>query len=257
MRRMPAAALVVSRAAGWRSALAFSFVFHRLGALAGGTAVAVTISSLVHASAGELPAVYAAAALAARRVRAGRRPPRHSGQRDVRADGRARRRGARRRRLGSGPLGWLRGARPVGVLGALAGLVASPSARARVPAGSCAAALVRGLGRGTRRLLRPVRGRHLGRGGRRRAQRRRERRPEVDGGRRGGAGGDRIARPVPASRWVRSPPRLAGVRDGGRRRPGDPPRRHRVLPPYPDRRAGGAGLGGRRDPRGRACSARP
>jgi phosphate/sulfate permease len=59
------AALVVSRAAGWRSALTFSFVFHAIGALAGGTAVAVTISSLVHARSGVLPSVYAAAALAA------------------------------------------------------------------------------------------------------------------------------------------------------------------------------------------------
>ena len=151
------AALVVSRAAGWRTALTFSFAFHALGALAGGTAVAVTVSSLVHAGAGHLPSVYAAAALAAVgfvTVAARRGIPASATYGLI--GGLV---GAALAADGWGAIHWggIEGHKPAGVLGALIGLVASPLLG--LAAGwVLRAALTRGLGRGTRRLLRPVRG---------------------------------------------------------------------------------------------------
>jgi PiT family inorganic phosphate transporter len=151
------AALVVSRAAGWRTALTFSFVFHVLGALAGGTAVAVTISSLVHVSAGESPSVYAAAALAAVgfvTVAARRGIPASATYGLI--GGLV---GAALVAGGWGAIHWggIHGHKPIGVFGAIVGLVASPLLGL-----ACGwilrRALVRGLGRGTRRLLQPVRG---------------------------------------------------------------------------------------------------
>src|SRR3989442_2394098 len=151
------AALVVSRAAGWRTALAFSFVFHALGALAGGTAVAVTVSSLVHASPHVLPSAYAAAALAAVgfvTVAARRGIPASATY------------GMLGGLIGAAPVaggfgaihwGGIRDHRPVGVVGALIGLVVSP-VLGLVCGAALRGALTRVLRRGTRRFLGPVRG---------------------------------------------------------------------------------------------------
>ena len=151
------AALVVSRAAGWRSALAFSFVFHALGALAGGTAVAVTVSSLVHVHAGKATSAYAAAALAAVGfvVVAARRGIPASATYGL-VGGLI---GAGLVAGGWGAIHWggFHGLRPIGLIGALVGLVVSPLLG--VGCGwTLRALLARSLRRGTRRLLRPVRG---------------------------------------------------------------------------------------------------
>src|SRR5262249_47586491 len=151
------AALVVSRAAGWRSALTFSFAFHAAGALAGGTAVAVTISSLIRAKPDVLPSAYAAAALAAVgfvTVAARRGLPASATYGLIG--------GLVGAALVSGGVdaihwGGLRGLRPVGVFGALIGLLVSPLL------GFLCGAVARrvltlSLARGTRRVLRPVRG---------------------------------------------------------------------------------------------------
>ncbi len=58
------AALVGSRAAGYRTAIAFSFVFHALGAFLGGTAVALTIAGLIDVAQADVPAAFASACLA-------------------------------------------------------------------------------------------------------------------------------------------------------------------------------------------------
>ena len=152
-----AAALVVSRAAGWHQALAFSFVLHAAGVLVGGTAVAVTVNGLVHVGRGDVALVYAVASASAVVfvVVAGRLGIPASatygmigglvGAALVAAGWRAIHWG--------GVVGW----RPVGVLGVAAGLVLSPTL------GVAGGALVRGalgraLARGTRRLLGPIRG---------------------------------------------------------------------------------------------------
>ena len=151
------AAMVVSRAAGWRTALTFSFVFHALGAMAGGTAVAVTVSSLVHASPHVLPSVYAAAALAALGfvIVAARRGIPASATYGM-LGGLV---GAALVAGGFGAIHWggIRDHRPVGVIGALIGLVVSP-ALGLVCGAALGGALTRVLRRGTRRFLRPVRG---------------------------------------------------------------------------------------------------
>jgi len=151
------AALVVSRSARWRSALAFSFVFHAVGALAGGTAVAVTISTLIRAQPDVLPSAYAAAALAAVGfvVVAARRGLPASATYGLIG-------GLVGAALVSGGFdavhwGGLHGLRPFGVLGALVGLVVSPLLGLLCGA-AIRAALMRSLARGTRRLLSPLRG---------------------------------------------------------------------------------------------------
>ena len=152
-----AAALVVSRAAGWRMALAFSFVLHALGALVAGTAVALTVTSLVHVRPGELPSVYAAAALAAVgfvTIAAHRGVPASATYGLI--GGLV---GAALVAGGFGAIRWggIHGHKPVGVFGAIIGLVASPLLG--LAAGwILRATLARVLGRGTRRLLGPVRG---------------------------------------------------------------------------------------------------
>jgi phosphate/sulfate permease len=55
------AVLIASRAASYRSAMAFSFVASAAGGLLAGEAVALTMNSLVHVPAGELPGTYLAA----------------------------------------------------------------------------------------------------------------------------------------------------------------------------------------------------
>jgi len=150
-------ALVASRAAGWRAAIAFSFAFHLLGALVGGTAVAMTINGIVNVNADDLSSVYAAACLAAIAFvsTAARHGIPSSATYGV-VGGLA---GAALAAGGWNAIRWggFHDFRPYGMIGTLGGLVLSPVL------GVCVGFAVRGvLGRalrsGTRRLLGPVRG---------------------------------------------------------------------------------------------------
>jgi PiT family inorganic phosphate transporter len=150
-------ALVASRAAPWHLALGFSFLLHALGALLGGTAVALTIAGLVSVPAADVPTVYAAGCVAtiAFVFGAARLGLPTSATHGLIG-------GLTGAALASGGVdavnwGGLDGIRPVGTLGALAALVVSPMVG--VAAGWTARRLaVRALARGTRRLLGPVRG---------------------------------------------------------------------------------------------------
>ena len=152
-----AAALVVSRTAGWHQALAFSFVLHAVGALVGGTAVAVTVNGLVRVGRGDIAVVYTVASVSAVAfvVVAGRLGIPASATYGM-IGGLV---GSALVAAGWDAIHWggIAGGRPVGVLGVAAGLVLSPAL------GVAGGALVRGalgraLARGTRRLLGPIRG---------------------------------------------------------------------------------------------------
>jgi len=151
------AALVVSRAAGWRVALAFSFVFHAVGALVGGTAVALTIASLVHVDAEDVSATYAAAALSAVVfvVLASRRGIPASATYGL-IGGLV---GAALVAGGTAAIHWggVESGKPVGLIGAVIGLALSPLLGVLGGIG-VRTALAHGLARGTRRLVGPVRG---------------------------------------------------------------------------------------------------
>ena len=58
------AVLIASRAASYRSAMAFSFMAHAAGGLVAGQAVALTMNSLVHVTAGKLLGTYLAGGVA-------------------------------------------------------------------------------------------------------------------------------------------------------------------------------------------------
>jgi PiT family inorganic phosphate transporter len=150
-------ALLASRAASWHVALAYSFVLHAAGALAGGTAVALTVSGLVRTTPADLASAFAAACLAtivlvAAAARAGLPASATYGLVG----------GLVGAGLVAGGLDGVRwggfdGPRPEGVLGTLAGLVLSPVAGAA--AGWAAHRLLRrATRRAARRLLGPVRG---------------------------------------------------------------------------------------------------
>lgn len=150
------AALVGSRTASYRAAAAFSFAFHAAGAFIGGTAVAVTITELVDVADGEVPAAYAAGALAAVAFVAGATRLGVPTSASFGLVGGLV--GAALVAGGAGAVEWggLDGAHPVGTFGVLIGLAVSPAA------GMAAAWLVRHgidriLGRATRRMLGPVR----------------------------------------------------------------------------------------------------
>ncbi len=150
-------ALVASRAASWRAALGFSFVFHVLGALLGGTAVAVTIAGLVSVPLDDVATVYATGCLAtvAFVVAASRLGLPTSATHGL-VGGLV---GAALATDGWGAVRWggFDGIRPTGVLGTLVALIVSPVLG--VGAGWISRRIaVRALSRGTRRLLRPVRG---------------------------------------------------------------------------------------------------
>ncbi len=152
-----ASALIASRAAPWRVALGYSFLLHTLGALLGGTAVALTIASLVSVPNDEVASVYASGCVAtiAFVVVAARLGLPTSATHGLIG-------GLAGAALASGGLdavnwGGLDGIHPIGVLGALAALVLSPIVG--VAAGwASRRLLVRALSRGTRRVLGPVRG---------------------------------------------------------------------------------------------------
>jgi inorganic phosphate transporter, PiT family len=152
-----AAALVVSRAASWHQALAYSFLLHAGGVLVGGTAVAVTVNGLVRVGRGDVALVYAVASVSAIAfvTVAGRLGIPASATYGM-IGGLV---GAALVAAGWGAIHWggLAGGRPVGVLGVAAGLVLSPLLGV---AGGAAvrSVLGRALARGTRRLLGPIRG---------------------------------------------------------------------------------------------------
>jgi PiT family inorganic phosphate transporter len=152
-----ASALVASRAASWRVALGYSFLLHALGALLGGTAVALTIAGLVSVPEAEVAAVYASGCLAtigfvAVAARLGLPTSATHGL----VGGLA---GAAVMANGVGAVNWggLDGIRPVGTLGVLIALVVSPLLGLAAGWASRRIA-VRALARGTRRMLGPVRG---------------------------------------------------------------------------------------------------
>jgi PiT family inorganic phosphate transporter len=152
-----ASALVASRAASWRVALGYSFLLHAVGALLGGTAVALTIARLVSVPDDEVASVYAAGSIAAIAfvavaARLGLPTSATNG-----LDGGVAGAGLAEGGMHAVNWGGLDGIRPVGVLGTLAYLVLSPVVG--VAAGWAARRIaVRSLSRGTRRMLGPVRG---------------------------------------------------------------------------------------------------
>jgi PiT family inorganic phosphate transporter len=152
-----ASSLVASRAATWRVALGYSFVLHALGALLGGTAVALTIAHLVSVPDDEVASVYAAGCIAAVGfVGAAARLGLPTSATHGLVGGLA---GAALAEGGLHAVNWggLDGLRPVGVLGILAALVLSPIVG--LGAGWATRRIaVRALSRGTRRMLGPVRG---------------------------------------------------------------------------------------------------
>lgn len=150
------AALVGSRTATYRAAIAFSFVFHAAGAFIGGTAVAVTITGLIDVADGEVPAAYAAGGLAAIAfVTVATRMSIPTSASFGLVGGLA---GAALVAGGTGAVVWggLDGFHPKGTFGVLIGLAVSPLV------GIAAAWLLRrlldlGLRRATRRVLGPIR----------------------------------------------------------------------------------------------------
>jgi PiT family inorganic phosphate transporter len=151
------AVLIASRTASYRAAMAFSFVASAAGGLLAGEAVAQTMTSLVHVSAGRLPGIYLAggvAGLAFTLVLTRRGVPVSASIALV--GGLA---GAAFVDGGWRAVGWggLHGFRPYGVVGSLLAIFLSP-----VLGGFVALALRRGLGRllprATRDVARSLRG---------------------------------------------------------------------------------------------------
>ena len=152
-----ASALVASRTAPWRVALGYSFVLHALGALLGGTAVALTIAGLVAVPDDEVAAVYASGCFATISfVAVGARLGLPTSATHGLIGGLA---GAGLAAGGVHAVNWggFHGIHPVGVVGALAVLVLSPVVGLAAGWASRRVA-VRALSRGTRRMLGPVRG---------------------------------------------------------------------------------------------------
>jgi PiT family inorganic phosphate transporter len=150
-------ALIGTRACRYRTAVAFSFVFHALGALLGGTAVAITITGLIEVPSGDVPAAYAAAAGAAvvfTAVATRRSIPTSASYALV--GGLV---GAALVSQGVDGIVWggVDGIRPEGVLGVLLGMALSPVLGVAAAAG-LSATLGRGGQRVSRRAARPVRG---------------------------------------------------------------------------------------------------
>lgn len=145
------AVLIASQAASYRNAMVFSFVAHAAGGLVAGQAVALTMTSLVHVPAAQLPGTYLAggvASLAFTLLLTRKGIPVSASIALV--GGLA---GAATVEAGWGAVGWggLHGARPYGVLGTLLAIVVSP-----VLGGFAAAGLRRGLGRILHRASRDV-----------------------------------------------------------------------------------------------------
>lgn len=151
------AVLIASRSAPYRGAMAFSFVASAAGGLLAGEAVALTMNSLVHVPAAELPGTYLAggvASLAFTLLLTRRAVPVSASIALV--GGLA---GAAAVRAGWGAVGWggFHGAHPYGVIGALAAILLSP-----LLGGFAAAGLRRLIGRlltrAAREMARSLRG---------------------------------------------------------------------------------------------------
>jgi inorganic phosphate transporter, PiT family len=145
------AALIASKAASYRGAMALSFVAHAAGGLLAGEAVALTMTSLVHVPAARLPGTYTAgglAALAFTYLLTRRGVPVSASI--ALTGGLA---GAAAVEGGWGAIGWggLHGVHPYGVIGTLLAIFISP-----VLGGFAAAGLRHWLGRTLRRASRDV-----------------------------------------------------------------------------------------------------
>lgn len=145
------AALIVSRAAPYRSAMVFSFVAHAAGGLLAGQAVALTMASLVHVPPSQLPDTYLAggvASLAFTLFLTRRGVPVSASIALV--GGLA---GAAAAESGWQAVGWggFHGIRPYGVVGTLVAIAVSP-----VLGSLAAAGLRRGLGMVLHRASRDV-----------------------------------------------------------------------------------------------------
>jgi len=150
------AALVGTHAARYRPAAAFSFVFHVAGGVLGGSAVAVTIGTLLDLTGNDLVVAYAAGCLAAvvftlLAARVGLPTSASFGL----VGGLV---GAGLVSGGLGAVAWggVEGLRPTGVGGILAWMVVSPLIGV-VLAAALRAAMSRALRRVTRRALGPIR----------------------------------------------------------------------------------------------------
>jgi PiT family inorganic phosphate transporter len=151
------AALIASRAAPYRRALAFSFAAHATGGLLAGQAVALTMAGLVHVTAAQLPGTYLAGGVAgiAFTLLLTRRGMPVSASIAL-VGGLV---GAAAAQAGWGGGGWggFHGVHPYGVIGTLLAIVISP-----VLGGFLAAALRycfgRVLHRASREVARPLRG---------------------------------------------------------------------------------------------------
>lgn len=150
------AALISARVASYRSAMTFAFIATVAGGLLAGEAVALTMNSLVHVAADELPGTYLAGGIASlvfTLVLTRRGIPVSASIALV--GGLA---GAAAVEAGWGAVGWggLHGVRPYGVLGTLLAIVISP-----LIGGFAAAGLRRLLGRmldrASREIMGPVR----------------------------------------------------------------------------------------------------
>lgn len=151
------AALVGTGTARYRPAMLFSFVFHVVGGLVGGTAVAASVAGMIDVSGPDAGAAYTAGALAAAlfvltATRLGLPTSASFGL----VGGLV---GAAFVAGGASAIEWggIDGLRPHGVLGALVAMVASPFIGAAAGAGG-RALLTISLRRATRRMLGPVRG---------------------------------------------------------------------------------------------------
>jgi PiT family inorganic phosphate transporter len=145
------AVLIASRTASYRRAMAFSFLAHTAGGLLAGEAVALTMTTLVHVRAAQLPGTYLAggvAGLVFTLLLTRRGIPVSASIALV--GGLA---GAAAIEGGSRAVGWggVRGVHPYGVLGTMLAIVVSP-----VLGGFVAAGLRRALGRGLHRASRDV-----------------------------------------------------------------------------------------------------
>jgi inorganic phosphate transporter, PiT family len=149
------AALISARVSSYRSAMAFAFLATAAGGLLAGQAVALTMNSLVHVAAGQLPATYLAggiASLAFTLVLTRRGIPVSASIALV--GGLA---GAAAVEAGWSAVGWggLHGLRPYGVLGTLLAIVLSPLLGGLAAAGG-RRLLGRLLGGASREAIGPV-----------------------------------------------------------------------------------------------------
>jgi inorganic phosphate transporter, PiT family len=145
------AVLIASKAASYRSAMAFSFVTHAAGGLVAGQAVALTMTSLVHVPVLRLPGTYTAGGLASLAFTSVLTRSGVPVSASIALTGGLA--GAAAVEGGWRAIGWggLHGIHPYGVLGTLLAIVISP-----VLGGLAAAGLRRGLGRVLRQASREV-----------------------------------------------------------------------------------------------------